>query len=107
MNVVCNANSAAVSIGNNSTSQYIYRYGYIWRNNAWQRIDLVGPTPAYEGNWFRGSATATVSLTAQELTQENNLIAHICNWTGTAWRCGCRDANCATAYWQLQRFGNY
>jgi len=114
MNVVCNANSASVSIGNNSTSQYIYRYGYIWRNNAWQRIDLVGPTPAYEGNWFRGSANATVSLTAAELAQENNLIAYICNWTPSTssgqageWKCGCRDANCATAYWQLQRFGNY
>jgi len=93
MNVVCNANSASVSIGNNSTSQYIYRYGYIWRNNAWQRIDLTGPVPAYEGNWFRGSANATVSLTA--------------TWNGTAWRCGCRDSACTTPYWQLQRFGNY
>ena len=107
MNVVCNANSASVSIGNNSTSQYIYRYGYIWRNNAWQRIDLTGSVPAYEGNWFRGNATATVSLTATELTQENNLIAYICTWNGTAWRCGCRDSACTTPYWQLQRFGNY
>src|SRR3989339_277987 len=114
MNVVCNANSASVSIGNNSTSQYIYRYGYIWRNNAWQRIDLTGPVPAYEGNWFRGSANATVSLTATELTQENNLIAYICTWnpstsSGQAgeWKCGCRDSACTTPYWQLQRFGNY
>ena len=114
MNVVCNTNSASVSIGNNSTSQYIYRYGYIWRNNAWQRIDLTGSVPAYEGNWFRGNATATVSLTATELTQENNLIAYICNWTPSTssgrageWKCGCRDSACTTPYWQLQRFGNY
>ena len=107
MSVVCNANSASISIGANSTSQYIYRYGYIWRNNAWQRIDLTGSVPAYEGNWFRGNATATVSLTATELTQENNLIAYICTWNGTAWRCGCRDSACTTPYWQLQRFGNY
>ncbi|OGF43089.1 hypothetical protein A2303_04140 [Candidatus Falkowbacteria bacterium RIFOXYB2_FULL_47_14] len=107
MNVVCNTSSASVSVGNNSTSQYIYRYGYIWRNNAWQRIDLTGSVPAYEGNWFRGNATATVSLTATELTQENNLIAYICTWNGTAWRCGCRDSACTTPYWQLQRFGNY
>jgi len=114
MNVVCNTSSASVSIGNNSTSQYIYRYGYIWRNNAWQRIDLTGPVPAYEGNWFRGSANATVSLTATELTQENNLIAYICTWnpstsSGQAgeWKCGCRDSACTTPYWQLQRFGNY
>jgi len=114
MNVVCNTDSAVVSIGANSTSQYIYRYGYIWRNNAWQRIDLTGSVPAYEGNWFRGNATATVSLTATELTQENNLIAYICNWTPSTssgrageWKCGCRDSACTTPYWQLQRFGNY
>src|SRR3989339_287972 len=114
MNVVCNTSSASVSVGNNSTSQYIYRYGYIWRNNAWQRIDLTGSVPAYEGNWFRGSANATVSLTATELTQENNLIAYICTWnpstsSGQAgeWKCGCRDSACTTPYLQLPRFGEF
>jgi hypothetical protein len=109
MNVNCQSSSANLQLGNGSDNQYIYRYAYIWRNNAWQRMDVSGNKPAYGNNWFQGSANAPFTLTAEELASpQNHVIAFICSWQASIsqWKCGCRDSNCNQMYWQLQKFGS-
>jgi hypothetical protein len=103
----CQSSGAQLNIGNNSLNQYIWSKVYIWRNNGWQAINLSGSTPAYNNLWFKGSANATVSLTSQEMSQENKIVAFVCNWHENKWKCGCRDAACGQMFWQLQNFGNY
>jgi hypothetical protein len=68
---------------------------------------MTGNASIYGSNWLKGSAQVTGNLTAQELSQENNVIAFVCSWTNNAWKCGCRDSTCGQMYWQLQKFGNY
>jgi hypothetical protein len=29
-------------------------------------------------------------------------VGYTCHWTGSAWKCGCRDAACTQSFWQLQ-----
>jgi hypothetical protein len=103
----CQSSGAQLNIGNNSPNQYIWNKAYIWRNNGWQVINLSGATPAYNNLWFKGSANASVSLTSQEMSQENKIVAFVCNWHDNKWKCGCRDAACGQMFWQLQNFGNY
>ncbi len=99
----CSGSGAAISAGNGSAAQYVYRYGYEWRGDQWRRIELRGSNPAGDA-WFTGQAGATLARTAAELGNDNWFVAHVCTWTGTAWKCGCRDQTCATSYWQIQGF---
>jgi hypothetical protein len=105
----CQSSGAQLNIGNNSPNQFIWSKAYIWRNNGWQVINLSGSTPAYNNLWFKGSANASVSLTSQEMSQENKIVAFVCNWFPdlNKWKCGCRDSACGQMFWQLQNFGNY
>jgi parallel beta-helix repeat protein len=107
INTNCQSNSVQLNIGNNSPNQYIWSKAYVWRNNAWQIINLNGSTPAYNNLWFKGSANASVNLTSQEISQENKIVAFVCNWHNNSWKCGCRDSACGQMFWQLQVFGNY
>ena len=106
INVSCENTPVSVQVGTNN-NQYVYRYGYIWRNNAWQRVDFSGNTPVYDNVWFQGNAGASINLTTTELATKNNLIAYVCTWTGSEWKCGCRDSSCTTPYWQIMQFGKY
>jgi acyl-CoA thioesterase I len=107
INTNCQSSSVQLNIGNNSPNQYIWSKAYVWRNNAWQIINLNGSTPAYNNLWFKGSANASVNLTSQEISQENKIVAFVCNWHNNSWKCGCRDSACGQMFWQLQVFGNY
>ncbi len=93
-----------VNLGNGSSQMYIYNQGYIWRGGAWQPVSLAAGSKGSSGSWRIGRASAVITTTAAELSSGFYVIAHICSWTGTAWKCGCRDSACATPYWQLQRF---
>jgi hypothetical protein len=105
MKVNCETTSAGISLGNGADNQYIWSKAHIWRKNAWQEISLTGTASPHGTSWLKGAATAQINLTSQEMSQKNNLIAFICQWTGTAWKCGCRDSACGQMYWQLQQFG--
>ncbi|MEA3254172.1 MAG: putative metal-binding motif-containing protein, partial [Chloroflexota bacterium] len=99
----CAVNSANITIGSGQTTQYVYKYGYFWKNNQWEQIEFI-PTGAVFDVWFVGKANINIPLSSEELAQDNFLVVYICSWTGTTWKCGCRDAYCATNYWQLQKF---
>lgn len=100
--VDCAAPSAKVVVGNGASTQYVYKKGYYYRNNAWQEFTFDN---AVAGNdWIIGTANLSLTLTEAEKTGTNYIVAYICTWTGDQWKCGCRDKACANNFWQLQTF---
>jgi hypothetical protein len=110
MKAFCNSNSLSpmgfyvdYQVGNGSNHQYIYNQGYYWTGTQWSPYtyrcsDLVS------GVWCVGNANYTRAITSQELRTKQSYIAHICDWNGSAWKCGCNDTACITDYWNLQQF---
>jgi hypothetical protein len=37
-------------------------------------------------------------------TEASDYVAYTCRWTGSRWKCGCRDSACTQSYWQIQSF---
>jgi hypothetical protein len=89
-------------VGNGSNLQYIYKQGYFW-TGSWQVFNYhcQGKT---EGDWCVGNATYTQNLTSTQPPKKYSYLAYVCNWTGSDWKCGCRDETCVPSYWNLQQF---
>jgi hypothetical protein len=102
MSASCTAGSAALSIGNGSNTEYIYKTGYTWSNSQWTPFNYSGQTMDSSGNWFIGSASNAFS--GIDLTQKQSVLAYICDWNGSSWQCGCHDSSCTISYWNLQQF---
>ena len=102
VSVFCSGSSATVNIGNGSNTQYIYKTGHTWASNQWTAFNYSGNKMDSGGNWFIGSANH--SLGTLDLTQKQSVLAYICDWNGSAWKCGCSDTACTTNYWNLQQF---
>ena len=102
MNVYCSGSTASASVGKGSAVQYIYKTGYTWANNQWSPFNYSGSKMDSGGNWFIGSANH--SLGTLDLTQKQSVLAYICEWNGTSWKCGCNTSACTTNYWNLQQF---
>ena len=97
----CDATSATITAGTVGDGRLVYKYGYQWRNGSWQRYTFSG-TEA--GSWIQGVATAKLNRSATEMTSVNYIVAYTCRFIDNVWRCGCRDAACASGMWQLQGF---
>ena len=102
MNVYCSGSTATANVGNGSSVQYIYKTGYTWSNNQWTSFNYSGQNMDAGGNWFIGSANK--SLGTLDLTQKQSVLAYICEWNGTSWKCGCNTSACTTNHWNLQQF---
>jgi hypothetical protein len=98
VSVDCNAN--AVTVGTGNSSQYIFKLGCVYQNNAWQQLNLTSSSALISNNWYTGSATA--NLGSVDLTQTTYVVGYVCDWSGSVWKCGCADNACATSSWQLQ-----
>jgi hypothetical protein len=57
--------------------------------------------------WYPKTANATMTLDATQQSQDTYFLGYICSWTGTQWKCGCRDSACTQSYWQIQSFRRY
>lgn len=97
----CTPGSARVVAGSGSSFDYVYQLGYEWVGNTWQQFALTGTQQA--GEWVIGEAWAD-RPTVQNA--DAYVVAYICQWDGAQWKCGCRDAACATPSWQLQTYRN-
>jgi hypothetical protein len=87
--------------------QYHYTYvlGYQWNKAAqqWVSFNFACAQPLIGSLWCPSNATK--QLDVGYVTPPNSYyIAHTCSYVNNQWKCGCRDAACATPYWQLQRF---
>jgi hypothetical protein len=91
---------ATVTAGNGNPLTYVYNRGYYYSGTAWTPYTLTCASGALIGGaWCPGRATASIPLPQNP----TNVIAYTCQYTNSTWKCGCRDATCSTAYWQLQR----
>ena len=103
VSVACtNATRATITAGNGNPLTYVYNRGYYYSGTAWTPYTLTCASGALiSGAWCPGRATASIPLPQNP----TNVIAYTCQYTNSTWKCGCRDATCSTAYWQLQRVG--
>jgi hypothetical protein len=106
MNVTCDVSSARVDLGKNDPLQYIYQTGYLFKigGTNWTPFSYTSVESLIAGAWYPKTATATLFLTSTELSQNSYVLGYMCSWTGSAWKCGCRDSACTQSYWQIQSF---
>src|SRR5882724_547191 len=81
---------------------YVYKTGYVAPSGAssWSPVDLFG-SQLLSGAWYPSSAQGVTKIPDQ--TKATFYVAYTCQWTGTSWKCGCRDSACMQSYWQLQK----
>ena len=85
--------------------QYIYNTGYYSRQgmSTWTQMPYTSAESLIAGAWYPKTATAT--LTGLDLTNTTHYaLGYLCTWTGSQWKCGCRDSACTQSYWQIQSF---
>jgi hypothetical protein len=106
MQVSCTTTSATITLGKADPLQYIYNQGYLFKTGGtnWTPVPYTSTESLIAGAWYPKSANTTISLTSTELSQPSYALAYLCSWTGSAWKCGCRDSACTQSYWQMQSF---
>ena len=103
MTMLCDSTSATLNVGTGQQNQYIYEEGWKWADTEWEKFILTGTNK--NTVWLVGNASYTLPMTAAKLSEDTNfVVAYLCTWTGTVWKCGCRDQACTTPSWQLQKF---
>jgi hypothetical protein len=106
VNVTCTTSSATITLGKGDPLQYIYNTGYLFKTggSAWTPISYASTESLIANAWYPKTANTTMGLTSAELANPNYSLAYICSWTGSAWKCGCRDSACTQSYRQIQSF---
>ena len=100
--VECSGTNATITAGTGSQNTYVYENGYTWNGVAWDPFTFT-PSASKAGQWLIGQGSKT--LTAP-LNQQTHIVAYTCHWTGSDWKCGCRDQTCTTPSWQIQAYSN-
>jgi hypothetical protein len=72
--------------------------------DGWSPVSSASAETLISNAWYPKTANATLSLTSAELAQDSYVLSYMCSWTGSAWKCGCRDAACTQSYWMIQSF---
>lgn len=99
----CAKTTPTLDIGRNNQSDYVYKLGYLYQNNAWQPYTLTSSSALVSSNWF--PAFASVSLpSGLPSSSWTYAVGYVCSYVNSAWKCGCADSACTTGYWQLQAF---
>lgn len=97
----CTGSQVTFTVGSGAQNQYIYkaRHFYKVETQEWIATELQGTFAEYSTDWLLGQGSLSGSVpTASPFFW----VGYVCQWTGTNWKCGCRDSACATNYWQLQ-----
>ena|SRR6266850_769783 len=99
----CTPPTLVLKAGDPSTTKtvYVYKTGYVAPSGAssWTPVDLFGSS-LISGSWYKSSAQGVAQI---DTTTPTFYVAYTCQWTGSKWMCGCRDATCSQSYWQLQK----
>jgi hypothetical protein len=100
MNATCDVSSARVDLGKGDPLQYIYNQGYLFKTGgiSWTPLSYTSSESLIANAWYPKTATTNIPLTQTDLQNPNYNLAYICSWTGTAWKCRCRDSACTQSY---------
>ncbi len=91
--------SATITVGvEDQPDQYAYKSGYYWDDYRWQPYTLAGDT-LINNAWYNNIAGTNIPVA---VGHTRYFVGYTCALVNGAWKCGCRDAACTTAYWQLQ-----
>jgi hypothetical protein len=103
---MCSSSFVTLDLGKGDPLQYIYRTGYYYRTGlaSWMALTLTSPETLVSSNWYPKSASANLSIDSPQQAQDTYALGYLCTWTGSAWKCGCRDTACTQSYWQIQNF---
>jgi len=95
-----------VDLGNGNPLQYIYNTGYLFKTGGtnWTPLSYTSTEQLISGAWYPKTANTTIPMTSTELQSTSYVLGYLCTWTGSQWKCGCRDAACTQSYWQIQSF---
>jgi hypothetical protein len=106
MKATRSTSSVTLEMGKGSASQYIYTTGYYYRTGLtnWTPVTFTSAEPLVANSWYPKTAHTTLSIDSTQQTQDTYTLGYLCSWTGSAWKCGCRDAACTQSYWQIQQF---
>ena len=102
LTVSCNSDGAIATAG--SAPMYVYKDGFVARNGTWEAVNFSGLPATNNVGWFQGYSTATIPSPA--VSGSSFVIAFICQYQGSNWKCGCRDSACTQNYWTIQGYGN-
>lgn len=97
--VACD-NDVTVLVDSDETTTYVYKYGYAWDGDSWNRIQYSGSRTS--GNWVRGPAIKTLSN--PDDTNTYRVAAYVCQRIGSSWKCGCKNSSCTNKTWQIQEY---
>jgi hypothetical protein len=100
LGVTCSGPTVTAHVGSLSGTQYIYKYGYQRVNGAWKQIQFTGSDMA--GPWVVGAGSATLSPIPQGT--EGTVLAYVCQYIQSSWKCGCSDHQCTAPRWQIQGY---
>jgi hypothetical protein len=103
---ICDSSSARIDLGKGDPLQYIYTTGYLSKTGGtnWSPISYTSTESLISGAWYPKTANTTISLTSTELANPSYVLGYLCTWTGSQWKCGCRDSACTQSYWEIQSF---
>jgi hypothetical protein len=104
MNVSCSESGATANLGNGNNSLYVYESGYIYVDQKWSALKYDGLNRVAD-TWLKGNATLSdFPMTKSQLIKPSLLLAYFCQWSGSEWKCGCKNTTCSNSLWSLQGF---
>jgi hypothetical protein len=98
--------SVKVDLGKGDLLQYIYNTGYLFKTggSAWIPASYTSSESLIANAWYPKNANTTIGMTAGELANPSYVLGYLCSWTGSTWKCGCRDSACTQSYWMIRSF---
>jgi hypothetical protein len=88
VSVGCSSAAPLLTVGSNQSNQYVYKQGYVYQNNAWQVLTLTSSNILVNNAWYPSLATVSLPTPTSSWTY---VVGYVCQWSGTAWQCGCHD----------------
>jgi hypothetical protein len=104
MNVTCDVSSARIDLGKGDPLQYICNTGYLFKTGGttWSPISSTSAETPIANAWY--PKTAIVTFIGMDLSSTTYYgLGYICTWTGSQWKCGCRDSACTQSCRQFQQ----
>lgn len=89
-------------VGSSLPTQWIFNQAHYFDfdGGGWRPVRLTGNDQ--RGQWIIGRATGNFTRTRLQLSNDNFVVAYVCNLVNREWKCGCSNTACGVSSWQLQ-----
>jgi hypothetical protein len=104
LTVSCDPGNVTAIAGNTALQMYTYNKGFVFSGSEWRAVSFSGTSASENPGWYKGVATSS-SLPSAPTGGGNFVVAFICQYQDSEWKCGCRDSACTQNFWTIQRYG--